>query len=68
MDAEIEKNEAGSSTTFLVALARNEHVASQIAEVQAIVGYRKALVELYRADGSLLARRGVSAPGANMTE
>jgi outer membrane protein TolC len=63
MDAEIEKNEAGSSTTFLVAIARNEYVASQIAEVQAIVNYRKALVELYRADGSLLKRRGVSAPG-----
>jgi hypothetical protein len=31
--------------------------------VQATVGYLKALVELYRLDGSILDRRGIQAPG-----
>jgi hypothetical protein len=35
---------------------------SQIAHVDAIVDYRKALIALYRMDGSLLERRGVLLP------
>ena len=31
--------------------------------VQAVANYLKALVDLYRLEGSLLARRGISAPG-----
>ncbi len=61
--AEKEKSRVGKSTPFLVALAHRDLVASRVAEIEAKVGHRKALVELYRADGSLLSRRGVVAPG-----
>jgi outer membrane protein TolC len=61
---EAEKLRVGKSTTFQVALAQRDLVASQIAEGQAVVDYLKALIDLYRADGSLLVRRGVDAPGA----
>lgn len=60
---ETEKFRVGKSTTFLVAQTQRDLVASQVAEVQAIVTYLKALVELYRLDGSLLERRRISAPG-----
>jgi outer membrane protein TolC len=61
--AETEKFQVGKSTTFLVARAQRDLVASQIAEVQAVVNYRKALVDLHRQEGSLLARQGIEAPG-----
>jgi outer membrane protein len=61
--AETEKFRVGKSTTFLVAQAQRDLVASQISEIQAVVGYLKSLVELYRLDGSLLERRGIAAPG-----
>ncbi len=61
--AETEKFRVGKSTTFLVAQARHELISSQIAEVQAGINHLKALVDLYRLDGSLLVRRGISAPG-----
>jgi outer membrane protein len=61
--AETEKFRVGKSTTLLVAQAQRDLVASQISEIQAVVNHRKALVELYRLEGSLLERRGISAPG-----
>ncbi|MBN1421875.1 MAG: TolC family protein [Planctomycetes bacterium] len=61
--AETEKFRVGNSTTFLVAQAQRDLVVSQIAEVQAVVTLLKDLVDLYRLDGSLLARRGIEAPG-----
>jgi len=61
--AETEKFRVGKSTTFQVAQAQRDLVSARIAEVEAVVGYLQALVELYRADGSLLERRGVSTPG-----
>lgn len=61
--AETEKFRVGKSTTFLVAQAQRDLVASQISEIQAVVDYLKALVELYRLEGSLLERRGIAAPG-----
>jgi outer membrane protein len=61
--AETEKFRVGRSTTLLVAQAQRDLVASQISEIQAVVDYLKALVELYRLEGSLLERRGISAPG-----
>jgi outer membrane protein len=61
--AETEKLNLGKSTSFLVAQAQRDLVLSEIAEVEARVTLLKALVELYRLDGSLLARRGISAPG-----
>ena len=60
---ETEKLRVGKSTSFLVAQAQRDLLVSRIAEVQALTGYLKALIELYRLDGSLLERRGISAPG-----
>jgi outer membrane protein len=60
---ETEKLRVGKSTSFLVAQAQRDLLVSRIAEVRAIVDYLKALIELYRQDGSLLERRGISAPG-----
>lgn len=56
----------GSSTSFDVALAQRDHIESQIGEIEAIVAYRKALIELYRLEGSLLERRGIDLPGGSM--
>jgi outer membrane protein TolC len=61
---EVENFRVGKSTSFLVAQAQRDLVASQIEEIQALVNYRKAFVELYRLEGSLLSRRGLDAPGA----
>ncbi len=60
---ETEKLRVGKSTSFLVAQAQRDLLASRIAEVRALVNYIKALIDLYRLDGSLLERRGISAPG-----
>jgi outer membrane protein len=61
--AETEKFRIGKSVSFLVARAQRDLLSSQIAEVQAVVNYLKAVVELYRLNGSLLQRRGIAAPG-----
>jgi outer membrane protein len=60
---ETEKFRVGRSTGFLVAQASRDLLVSRIAEVQALANYLKALIDLYRQDGSLLVRRGISAPG-----
>jgi len=62
--AETEKFRVGKSTSLLVGQAQRDFVASQIAEIQAAANYLKALVTLYRLEGSLLQRRGLAAPGA----
>ena len=46
-----------------MAQAERNLLESQIVEIQAVVSHLKALVELYRMDGSLLERRGIQAPG-----
>jgi outer membrane protein TolC len=61
--AETEKFRVGKSTTLLVAQAQRDLLQSQINEVQAVVANLKAYVELFRLEGSLLERRGISAPG-----
>ncbi|MBN1361682.1 MAG: TolC family protein [Sedimentisphaerales bacterium] len=62
--AETEKFKVGRSTSLLVAQVQRDLVASQIAETEAVANYLKALVALYRLEGSLLHRRGIAAPGA----
>jgi len=62
--AETEKFRVGKSTSLLVGQAQRDFVASQIGEIQAVANYLKALVALYRLEGSLLQRRGLTAPGA----
>jgi outer membrane protein TolC len=66
--AETEKFRVGKSTALLVAQAQRDLLQSQIAEVEAVVNDLKALVELYRQDGSLLERRGIAAPGQEPVE
>ncbi len=61
---ETEKFRVGKSTSLLVAQAQRDLVVSQIGEILAIANYFKSLVSLYRLEGSLLHRRGISAPGA----
>ena len=65
---ETEKFRVGKSTSFLVAQAQRDLLVSRIAEVQSLANYLKALIELYRQDGSLLERRGISAPGRETVE
>ncbi|MGA6926925.1 MAG: TolC family protein [Desulfosarcina sp.] len=60
---ETEKLRVGKSTSFLVAQAQRDLLASRITEVRSLVNYLKALIDLYRQDGSLLERHGISAPG-----
>jgi outer membrane protein TolC len=65
---ETEKLRVGKSTSFLVAQAQRDLLVSRIAEVQAIANYLKALISLYRQDGTLLERRAISAPGREPVE
>ncbi|MBW2593529.1 MAG: TolC family protein [Deltaproteobacteria bacterium] len=60
---ETEKFRVGLSTNLFVAQAQRDLLASRINEVQAVVNYLKALVSFYRLEGSLLERRGITAPG-----
>ncbi|MDT8273545.1 MAG: TolC family protein, partial [Desulfomonilia bacterium] len=62
---ETEKFQVGKSTTLLVAQAQRDLLSSQISEIQAVTNSLKALIALYRLEGSLLERRGISAPGAD---
>ena len=55
----------GRSTATLVARAQRDLVSAQVQEVQAIVDLRRALIDLYRQDGTLLQRRGVQVVGAD---
>jgi len=58
----------GRASSFQVARAQRDLVRRQIAEVEAIADHLKALVELYRLEGSLLERRGIEAPGGEPAE
>lgn len=60
LDIETEKYRVGRSTMLLVAQAQRDLVASRVSEAEAKINYLKALIELYRLDGSLLQRRGIS--------
>lgn len=61
--AERAKFGVGNATAFTVAQAQRDLLEAQINEIEAIVAYRQALIELYRLDGTLLKRRGIDAPG-----
>jgi outer membrane protein TolC len=58
--AETEKFRVGSSTSYLVAQAQRDLLASQLAEAQAAVDYLLAVMNLYLLEGSLLERRGLT--------
>jgi len=65
---EAEKFRVGRSTNFLLAQVHRDLVSSQISEVEAVVSYLKALVELHRLEGSFFERRGIQAPGRDPVE
>jgi outer membrane protein TolC len=50
----------GKSTSLLVAQAQRDLVIARVAEVEAQIEVKKALVDLYLIEGSLLVRRGVT--------
>lgn len=60
LKAEKERFDVGASTALQVVQAQRDLLASRIAEIEAVVNYRIALIGLYRAEGSLLERRGIS--------
>jgi outer membrane protein TolC len=62
--SETEKFRLGKSTSLLVAAAQRDLLSGQIAEVRAVVTNLKAMVELYRLEGSLLEHRAIACPGA----
>ena len=66
LDGETEKFRVGKSTALLVARTQRDFIFSQIAEVEAIVKHLEALTELYRLEGSLLERRGITVPGGRL--
>lgn len=59
VEAEQERFNVGASTALQVAQAQRDLLIAEIAEVEALVNYRIALVQLHLAEGSLLERRGV---------
>ena len=65
LSAETEKFRIGASTTFLVAQAQRDLLASQLSEAQAAVQYQLAVVTLYRLEGTLLERSGIEAGPPN---
>lgn len=54
---------AGNGTSLDVAIAQRDLLNAQLSEVQSVTGHLKALVTLYRLEGTLLLRRGLDAPG-----
>ncbi|MBU1695251.1 MAG: TolC family protein, partial [Verrucomicrobia bacterium] len=61
--AETAKFNVGRSTALLVTQAQRDLVVSQVSEVDAVIRHLEALVLLFRLEGTLLERRGLSAPG-----
>jgi outer membrane protein TolC len=64
LEIEREKFKVGKSTMLNVAQGQRDLLLARINEIQAKANYIKSLLELYRLDGSLLDRRGISAPGS----
>jgi outer membrane protein len=61
--AETEKFRVGKSTALLVARAQRDFTLSQLTEIEAVISYLKATINLYQQEGTLLTRRGIAAPG-----
>ena len=61
--AEVERYRFGKSTMFRVSQSERDLVESQVDAVRAVADYVKSLTRFYFVEGSLLVRRGISAPG-----
>ncbi len=59
LDAEKKRYENGMSTSFQITQIQDQLTQSRSSEVTAIVNYRTALAEYYRATGKLLDQQGV---------
>src|SRR5262245_12576045 len=59
VDAELKKFENGMSTSFEVLRIQTDLSDAQLAEIRAILDYNKALADLERAKGTLLASKGM---------
>ncbi len=66
--AEEERFRVGASTTLLVAQAQRDLLDAQIAEVEAIIAYRLALIQAHLAEGTLLERRRITLDSASETQ
>jgi outer membrane protein len=60
---ETEKFNVGKSTYLLVAQTQRDFLQSQLTEIQAIIGFQVAVVEMHRLEGTLLLQSGISSPG-----
>ncbi|MCC5856751.1 MAG: TolC family protein [Ectothiorhodospiraceae bacterium] len=61
--AEEARFRVGATTALNVAQAQRDLLESRLEEVETMVAYRLALIDLYRQSGTLLMRRGIAAPG-----
>jgi outer membrane protein TolC len=57
--AETQKYNVGRSTSFAVAQAQRDLLEARLTEVQSVVDYLTAILDLYKQEGTLLERRGV---------
>ncbi len=62
--AETEKFRVGKSTALLVAQAQRDYLLGQLEEINAVITYIKAIIDLYQNEGTLLERRGIFTPGS----
>jgi outer membrane protein len=61
--AEQARFRVGTGTALALAQAQRDLLEGQLEEVEATIRHRQALTDLYRRSGTLLIRRGISAPG-----
>ncbi len=59
LEAEQKKLQAGVTTSYQVILRERDLIAAELAEVNAVAGYSKALVEMDRSMGTTLDRNGI---------
>ncbi len=64
LEAEKARFDVGRSTALLVAQAQRDLLTARLDRINAFIAYRQALIQLHVADGSLLERRLIDAPGA----
>nr|MBP7494531.1 hypothetical protein [Spirochaetales bacterium] len=57
---ELEKYQVGRSTSFLVATAERDLLSTTLEEAQAVVNHLLAVLTFYKAEGTLLDRRGIT--------
>jgi outer membrane protein TolC len=65
LEAERKRYENGMSTSFQILEIQEDLTAARSREVAAITAYRRALVEYYRAVGTLLEEKGVTLAGTD---